>query len=675
MLTDPAVHHRADWLFGLVCLLFGGLGWRLWDLQVVDHPAYAETQHDQTWTREEIPAQRGRILFRDGDPTALSKSVESVCLDPGAVTDPQRVASTLAQILGVSKADLLEDLLDRREVAKLHSKTSGWIELEGIEDLLHRRETARGLTDMRRAAIARLGRPELTFDGDRLLCATRLVKDRDDLSRQLAPFLAIPWSEVKSRITPTRSFIWAKRRVSPSEADAVRKAALPGVEFRDEYKRFYPLDSIGAPQVVGIVGIDGVGLGGVERAWDRWLAGKPGSRKVLRDARQKPIPSLGEVETPALPGCDVTTAMDPTIQFLAEQEMDDVVRQWSPKAATCIVMDPRTGEVLALVCRPTFNPNYAGTFPAESQKNRAITDPCEPGSTFKGVVFSGALQERLLSLTESMDCEGGSYTLPWGRTIHDHHPYGLLSMIEVITKSSNIGMAKIGMRLGATRLYRYVTGFGFGSPTGIGLPGESGGTLRLLRAWTPDSTPSIAFGHEVSVTPMQLATAYCAIANGGWLLKPQIVLRVTDDRGGIVEESQTKVVRQVIAERTASSVQEVLTQVVEKGTGTRAKVKGYSVAGKTGTAQKLLPDGHYSHEKYVSSFLAFAPAHEARVLVLISVDEPRGEGILYGGTVAAPHVGALLGKVLRHLEVDPDRPDQLTGTEEEPAAGPSDAHD
>ncbi len=638
MIDPVAAHKRADWLFGLLVVLFASLGWRLWHLQVEEHVEYASAQRGQTWAREEIPARPGSIQSRDGEDLALSKTVESVCLVPSSVKDARRTASTLAQILGVSAADLLDDLYDRRVVGT-------------------------GLSESRRKAALALRRPEVTVDGDRVLVATRLVSNRDILACQLAPVLGISWPDVRPLLTPQRGFLWVKRRVSPAEAEAVHKADLPGVEFRDEYRRFYPHDSAGAPQIVGIRGLDNVGLGGLESAYDEELAGTAGERWTLRDARQQRIPSLGERETPARPGHDVVTTIDTTLQLLAEQQLDEVVRQWSPKAATCIVMDPRTGEVLALACRPTFNPNIAGNYPADAQRNRAITDPSEPGSTFKGIVFAGALQERLVSVTEPIDCEGGSYTLPWGRTVHDHHSYGLLTVMEILTKSSNIGMAKIGMRLGATRLHRYVTAFGFGSPTGLGLPGESGGILRPLMGWTPDSTPSIAFGHEVSVTPMQLATAYCAVANGGWLLKPQIVLRVTDEKGNVVESSETTVVRRVISEKTAFATQGVLAQVVDKGTGSKSKVKGYSVAGKTGTAQKLLPDGRYSHEKYVSSFLAFAPAHEARVLVLVSVDEPRGEGILYGGTVAAPHVGQLIAKAMKHLEVEPDRPEELAAPE------------
>lgn len=638
-MVDPvAAHKRADWLFGFLVVLFAALGWRLWNLQVDDHVEYASAQRGQTWAREELPARPGSIKSRDLEDLALSKPVESVCLVPSAVQDARKTASTLAQILGVPAGDLVEDLADRRVVAS-------------------------GLSASRLKAALALRRPEVTVVGDRVLVATRLVPDRDTLARQLGPVLGMPWTELRPHLDPQRGFLWVKRWVSPAEAEAVRKAALPGVEFRDEFRRFYPCDATGAPQVIGWRGLDNVGLAGIELAWDEELAGTAGERWVLMDARQQRIPSLGERGTPARAGHDVVTTIDTTLQLLAEQQLDEVVRQWSPKAATCIIMDPRTGEVLALACRPTFNPNYAGNYPADAQRNRAITDPSEPGSTFKGVVFAGALQEKLLSPTDSMDCEGGSYTLPWGRTIHDHHSYGLLTLTEVVTKSSNIGMAKIGMRLGATRLHRYVTAFGFGSPTGLGLPGESGGILRPLMGWTPDSTPSIAFGHEVSVTPMQLATAYCAVANGGWLLKPQVVLRITDEKGNVVTSSETTVVRRVISEKTAFATQEVLAQVVDKGTGSKSKVKGYSVAGKTGTAQKLLPDGRYSHEKYVSSFLAFAPAHDARVLVLVSVDEPRGEGILYGGTVAAPHVGQLVAKAMRHLEVEPDRPEELAAPE------------
>ncbi len=482
------------------------------------------------------------------------------------------------------------------------------------------------------------------------LLAEALELDADALFRKL--------SENRQR-----QFLWVRRRVSDEQRAAVSKLPLPRdvLGLRPEYLRHYPNGSLAA-HVLGLRDIDGRGRGGVEETCDDLLRGEPGSRRLSRDALGRAI-AIDEVSQSApRSGETLQLTIDGVLQWQVEQELDQLMRERVPKAACAIVMDPRNGEVLALASRPTYDPNAAGNVRDEAWKNLAVAASYEPGSTFKPFVVAWALQTGAIDRDARFDCEQGAYRMG-RRVLHDHHPYGELSLTDVLVKSSNIGMAKIGERLGNEGLYEAAHLFGFGRRTGIPLPGELEGTLRPLSAWTSYSTGSIPMGQELAVTPMQMITAHCALANDGRWQSPRLLRGVASaesfsgrtprfDLSSVVSETvEPEVARWVI--------REPLVQVVERGTGKQARIAGYRVFGKTGTAQKIDPEtGKISHRHHLSSFLCGAPAEEPRALVLVVVDEPSEGGSYFGGVVAAPHASRILEETLRLLEFAPE-PDRL----------------
>lgn len=456
--------------------------------------------------------------------------------------------------------------------------------------------------------------------------------------------------KLKSRIADrrTQQFLWLKRRVSPEEEKSVRALNLPKNAWgvREEYLRRYPQNEIAA-HVVGLRDIDGRGRGGIEEALDVQIRGTEGHQEMLRDARGRVVEIVDTESHPPVPGENVVLTIDAALQVFVENTLDELFQQWQPLSCCAVVTAPQTGEILAMGSRPGFNPAHPELAQDTDWKNRPIADVYEPGSTFKPCIIAWAMQQGNLHPDELIDCENGAYRMGT-RTLHDHHPYGSLSIVEILAKSSNIGMAKIGERLGNEGLFEGITAFGFGRPTGILLPGELGGILHPLEKWTSYSTGSIPMGQEISTTPLQIITAYGALANGGRLIAPRLVKSI----GG---KELAPVVSQIIRPDISRwIVREALTQVVESGTGKKARLEGYRVFGKTGTAQKLDPEtGGYSHRKHVASFICGAPAKNPQVLVIVSVDEPSTAGEHYGGTVAAPPATQILERALKHLKIPP----------------------
>lgn len=475
------------------------------------------------------------------------------------------------------------------------------------------------------------------------------------MARKLAAALDLDPDALFERIAahPQRQFLWVKRRVSDAEAERVRALKLPADcwGFRDEFRRHYPQGPVAA-QVIGIRDIDGRGQGGIEQTFDSVLRGRDGSRELVQDARGKVIEVREESATPPRHGQTVVLTIDTVIQVYAERALDGVVAQWKPQSACAIVLDPRTGEVLAMASRPTLDPNHPEAAPAAAWKNRPIADMYEPGSTFKPFVVAWGLACGSIRRDEVFNCENGEYHLG-RRVLHDHHRYGALSVADILVKSSNIGMAKIGQRMGNSRLYQAAVAFGFGGPTGIELPGELPGRLRPLKKWNSYSTGSVPMGQEIAATPLQIIAAYGALANGGSLISPRLVR----DAGASGTGGAT-VVSPAVDRQTADWVRrEALASVVSRGTGRKAAIPGYELFGKTGTAQKPDPEtGLYSRDKHVSSFVCGAPVDDPRVVVLISVDEPSValNGEHFGGSVAAPAAGELLLKALVRLKVPAD---------------------
>src|SRR5689334_11070042 len=444
-----------------------------------------------------------------------------------------------------------------------------------------------------------------------------------------------------------KRFVWIARRLDADVANKVVELKLPGVQTQLEPKRYYPNGSLAA-HVLGYVGLDGKGLGGVEQFYNAKISGEPGQLFVEKDANGKAYEGY---EIAAKPGQTVVLTIDQTIQYQAEQALQAAVQRSHAKSGTVIVLDPRSGEILALANAPTFDPNKVSEAKPETRSNWALQNIYEPGSTFKVVAFSAALEKGLVKVEDRIDCQMGAITV-FGRLVHDHKPFGLLTIPEALAKSSNVAAIKLGMRVGDPTMYDYIRRFGFGSKTGIELPGETNGILRKVERWQPSSIGSIAIGQEVGVTPVQMVAAFGAIANDGMRISPHLIREVRDAGGNVVYRAQPEQ-RRVISAETAIALRGMLEGVTLHGTAKKAQLDGYSAAGKTGTAQKIDPKTRsYSHTKFVGSFVGFAPVSNPQVVIIVVIDEPAGA--YHGGDVAAPIFREVAEQVLPSLGVMPD---------------------
>jgi cell division protein FtsI (penicillin-binding protein 3) len=476
------------------------------------------------------------------------------------------------------------------------------------------------------------------------------IADRADLARKLAPRLGESPRELEERLQSDRPFVWVKRKIPPATAQAVLALRLPGIGALPESLRFYPNRELGA-HVLGFVGFDDKGLEGVELAHDGVLGGEAGLALVERDALGREVTAQPTILQAPTPGQGLVLTIDAAVQYIAERELDAAVRMTGARSGMVLVLDPRTGEILAMAIRPTFNPNAYQSATAPEWRNRAITDPFEPGSTFKAILAAAALQEGVAQPDDRFYAEQGVITIA-NRQIRDWKKYGWLSFREVLMFSSNVGAIKVGLALGRERYYKYMTAFGFGSLTGLGLPGESRGQLRAPSRWSGLSLATMSIGQEVSVTGVQILAAFGAIANDGRLMRPHVVRRVLDGEGRELRRIEPEAVRQVISPEAARELTRILTSVVAHGTGHKAVIEGYAVAGKTGTAQKLDPATRtYSRKPGVLSFVGFVPADAPRVVILALLDEPKT--VVWGSEAAAPIFAAVGGQVLRHLDVPP----------------------
>jgi cell division protein FtsI (penicillin-binding protein 3) len=483
-----------------------------------------------------------------------------------------------------------------------------------------------------------------------------------DAAARLGKVLAIDPAELYAKLAQKRRFVWIKRRVSGDEAEAIREIsdgkrtphALRGLTIEGEGHRFYPGRELAGP-VLGFVAPDAQGKDGVELALDEDLRGKVEEVKGLRDRSGRLIFEGGDESTQAqaLQGNDVVLTIDEGIQHVAERELDAAMRTYETKGGSLTVVDPSTGEILALASVPGYNPNDYTDSDVDGRRDRVVSDRFEPGSVMKPFLIAGALAAGTLKPTDTINCEHGIYQVG-GVTIHDTHLNDVLSPTQILAKSSNIGALKIGLQLGEPSLYAAYRRFGFGEPTGVSLPGEASGVLRPQgRAWYDAETASASFGQGISVTTLQLAMAMSAIANGGRLLEPILVKRVTDGRGEIVRESSVHVRREVVPPGVARTVADMLTAVTEEGgTAVEAAVPGFRVAGKTSTAQKVDPaTGKYSTEKFTAVFAGFVPVDHPRLVVAVVLDEPMiGH---YGGDLAGPVFRRVSEASLRYLGVTP----------------------
>lgn len=481
------------------------------------------------------------------------------------------------------------------------------------------------------------------------------LKEPKPLARTLALILSLDAGELEQKLRTKKPFVWVKRQITPKEAEAIKALDVDGVGMSEEPRRYYPQGRL-AGQVLGFVGRDSQGLEGLELRYDQYLRGETGSSVVERDAlgRRVLVQGVQELEIP--PGADMHLTLDMTIQHLAEKELEAAAAKFRAKAGIVVVAEPFTGEILALAQYPFFNPNTFSGQSSSAWRNRAVTDSFEPGSTFKAIVAAAALEEGVIGKEDLIFCEFGRYAYA-GRIIHDTKEYGWLPFYKVIQYSSNICAAKVAERLKKDRFFKYMERFGFGKPTGIDVPGEVPGLLRGVETWAPIDLATHAFGQGIATTPIQLAMAYAAIANGGFLMRPYIVRRTVGSGGKLLISNQSHVVRRVVSENTARLLASILKGVVsEGGTGVMAGVEGFEVAGKTGTAQK--PDlvrGGYAEKKRVASFIGFVPADDPRLVLLVLLDEP--EVNVYGGVVAAPVFRRIASGALRHLGVVPEKPE------------------
>jgi cell division protein FtsI (penicillin-binding protein 3)/stage V sporulation protein D (sporulation-specific penicillin-binding protein) len=602
---NKAARNRAYFTCASLAACFTVFSFRLSDIQVSKHDEYAALAARQHVTRQTIYARRGTIQDIHGETLAQDEPVRTVVADATLIEakDRPEVAALLAGPLGMPESQIIEKL--GREVYSQVAKRnlpSPYIVLK--------KEV-----------------PESAAEEINQRIAERNAADEQ--ARKSAP----------------------KGGKKPSQNAAVK---WRGIFFEQTANRVYPNDEM-LCHVVGYVDHNSVGVQGVEKTMERFLHGTEGYRYIERDRMGKEIVPYRGDESEAHDGCNVRLTIDMGLQNIVETEIDAAVKEYRPISATIILMNPKTGDILALANRPNYNPNIQLGVPADHRRNRAITDMVEPGSTFKIVTTSAALSEKIVHPDTSVFCENGYFA---AYKLHDHHPYADLTVHDILVKSSNIGVAKLAIQLGEQKFYEYVRNFGFGERTGVNLPGEIGGVVYPPHRWSKISISRMPMGQEVAATPLQVATAMCAIANGGLLMMPQIVHDVVDSHGKLVTEYCPQEIRRVATKQATDAVRAALIEVVSpRGTAALAQVPGFKAAGKTGTAQKADAEHHYDHEKYVVSFVGFMPADDPAFVALVLLDEAHAEhGKNYGGQVAGPVFSRIGEKAARYLGLTPTEP-------------------
>jgi cell division protein FtsI (penicillin-binding protein 3) len=565
---------RLRWLLWAMLVWTGAIFVRLVWLQVIHHDDLLKLAQQQQQKMVEIPALRGTIFDRTGQPLAKTLPAESICVNPMKIPDAGVAADLLSRVLDLDRTTLLE----------------------------------------------RIGAAKLRNSG----------------------------------------FLWVKRKVSAEEALRVRSLKLDWVEFRQEMRRFYPHGSLAA-HVLGSTGMtsnDDIlehGNGGVEMSFDAELSGRPGLARVYNDVRQNAYDSV--LARQPEPGVSLTLTIDPNLEYDAERALQTAIEKSGAKSGSLVALNPYTGDILAMANYPTYDPNSPpGPREAEdARSNRAITTPFEPGSVFKVITLSAALETTNLTPESIFNCGNGHITL-FGRVIHDAHPYSMLSMADVLAKSSNIGAIQIGLKVGQKNLYDYVRRFGFGRKSGIELPGESAGMLRRLKNWEATSIGSVAMGHEIGTTSVQLALAGAVVANGGMLVRPRLIL-ARHTPGGPEQRYSPEKPERVVAPQTAITMRQMMEGVVLRGTGRQAILKGYTSGGKTGSAQIYdFKTRTYTHH-YNASFLGFAPVANPQIVIAVTLVGTYGGGAGFGGAVAAPVFRQVATSALRMLDVPKDLPD------------------
>jgi len=609
-------------LFLLALLLVGAfavLAYRLVDLQLFRHEELQARSQQNTQREMLLEPRRGDILDARGNLLATSVYVKTVCADPSLLGNrPAEVARVLAPLLQESQATLLQKLMPRlRQNQKGETVTNRYVRL-----------------------------------------------------KQKIPLET--WQQIQTTMK-NLSFGLDERKLPPDERAFYRALRQKAIFARDEQLRFYPNQALAA-HVLGFATaeenemddtpiIQLTGKDGIEKSFDTKLEGVRGWRVTETDRQRRELVTWREQDVQPRDGLNVVLTIDSVIQSSVEQALAEAMEKHSPQSISAIVVRPRTGEILALATLPNFDPNHPGAASLDARRNRVVTDTAEPGSTFKIVVVSGALNEQLVTLSDTFDCEHGHFYYA-GRTLHDHEAYGVLTVENIIAKSSNIGAAKVALRMGEQRLYDYIRNFGFGSQTGIPLPAEVVGRVYAVEKWSKVSIAQIPMGQGLSVTRLQMIMAMCAIANGGWLMRPMLVDRLEDHEHKLVAKYSPQPVRQVMSDTAAKQMVTALKSVVSpEGTAPKAALEHYTVAGKTGTAQKV-EHGVYVHDKFFSSFVGFFPADRPELCISVMMDEPK-QGY-YGGQTAAPVFKQIAERAANYLNLRPEdgeppsAPDNLT---------------
>ncbi len=593
----------------LVCAVFAGLACRLVDLQVFRHDELAKLAQDNTQREFREAPRRGDILDAHGNLLATSVPVKTVCADPSLIgTQQVAVAHALAPLLQMSEGELYPKLFVR-----VSKNEKG----ETVTNNLHYVRLQKNVTEetWQKIQLA-MGQFSPGADGKKLS-----RNDRESL-RNLRQYAIFPELD--------------QMRVYPNGPLAAQVLGFSGVE---EFK----LDGRPVSQISG--------RDGIELALNSVLSGVAGWRVTATDSKKQELVALRDEDVQPRDGLNVVLTIDAAIQHILETSLADAMQKHTPRSITGIVLRPRTGEILAMATLPNYDPNTPSTVTPET-RDRVITDIVEPGSTFKIVVVSGALNEGAVKLTDGFDCEHGHFAFA-GKVLHDHEPFGVLTTVGIVTKSSNIGAAKIGIRLGEQNLYQYAWDFGFGQRTGIPLPGEVSGILHPVKDWSKVSVAQIPMGQGVAVTRLQMLMAMAALANDGWLMRPMLVSRLEDRNGKVVQKYEPQRVRQVVSDATDKQMVNILKTVVSpEGTAPGAAMQNYVVAGKTGTAQKA-ENGVYVPGKYVASFIGFFPADDPQVCISIVMDEPK-EGY-YGGQVCGPVFKEVAERCASYLNIPPDQ--------------------
>ncbi|MBI4826820.1 MAG: penicillin-binding protein [Nitrospirae bacterium] len=493
----------------------------------------------------------------------------------------------------------------------------------------------------------------INIETDSLFAVPSEVDDIAALSSKLAPVIKVSANDLNTTFIAKKDkdFVWLLRKMDEETSRNVsslkaRERLIKEIGLVTETKRYYPKGQT-ASHLLGYTNIDNKGISGLELTYDEYMRGEEKKVSGGRDARGN---KLSQGLEDSLSGNSILLTIDEGLQYIVERELSRAMTDWQAAAAVAIMMNPMTGEILAMANRPAYDPNFPKESTDSERRNRGVTDMYEPGSTLKAVLASAAFEEGAVKLDQQFDCSRG-FIVVGGKPIKDVHRNGVLTFQNVIKKSSNVGSIQIGMRLGKEKYYSYLKKFGFGDKSGIDMPGEAGGMLRAPAKWSGTSIGAISIGQEIGVTPLQLVRAYSAIANGGFLMKPYIVSEIISDTGEVIKKNDPVIVERVISARTAGVITDILKGVTEEGgTGKNAEITGNLVAGKTGTAQKVDPDtGRYSKDKFISSFVGFAPADKPEIALVVVVYEPKGA--TYGGVVAAPVFKRIVENAFAYLNI------------------------